>query len=759
MLARNLVPRGIARFSIKGVSLNRINALPVRFHNSAKQMASTTAVNAARFLADRNPPLCSLSVKDSFAQLTENEKLYAHWVGTAAWAGARIVQEQWTPEAQSLYDFLISIFSTSDGHKITDLVDLKSKSGLDEEEWTLLLEYVAQSFGFTKFVPRLPEDKFAKVVEASPSSSKALPQWEKLKGHIYGVEPEASLLIGKRCDGHVSNYYPGTKVISNEEAEKIQKFAENISLDIENTRVLKESDTSFAILIASADERPDEKHPKAFDNVDIAIRYGDYSSALKKVVDALTEAKKYAAARYESQYTTEASTHWVKDVGPVVESYIGFIETYVDPYGGRAEWEGFTAIVNKALTAKFETMVKRAPELIKTLPWGKDFEVDVFRKPDFTGIPAGINIPTLALLSYYEVREQVGFKGIPTHLTDQNILAAKAANEIITFLSPEDVQFYKKWDTKAFDVQVANHELLGHGSGKLFTEDKDGKLNFDPEKTISPLTGKPVTTWYKPGQTAGSVLGVCSSSFEECRAECEKDCQDIEVCNYAQYLLMARAGVRALELYDPKAGKHLQAHMQARLGITNYFIQEGLAELVEFRDAEGKLEDVHIKASSPGNLKSQSRTHVPELQIRKSIADGEGAREFYEKLIGYHRDLVLAKKQPRKVFVQPNTFVVDGKVELKEYPLTNEGVLQSFIERRLRFELNTMVESVGPLTPERPGSRGCKSGMLSEYSGKLHKRVGDVYCSLRSARRALRPLGALQSYGDSRRGSGLTLEW
>ena len=68
----------------------------------------------------------------------------------------------------------------------------------------------------------------------------------------------------------------------------------------------------------------------------------------------------------------------------------------------------------------------------------------------------------------------------------QNILAAKAPNEELTFIHPDDQALYKAWDTRAFELQVANHELLGHGSGKIFTEDAEGKLNFVPEK-VRPL--------------------------------------------------------------------------------------------------------------------------------------------------------------------------------------------------------------------------------------------------------------------------------
>ena len=42
--------------------------------------------------------------------------------------------------------------------------------------------------------------------------------------------------------------------------------------------------------------------------------------------------------------------------------------------------------MNKELSAKYETLVNNAPELIKGLPWGKNFVVDVFKKPDFTAL-------------------------------------------------------------------------------------------------------------------------------------------------------------------------------------------------------------------------------------------------------------------------------------------------------------------------------------------------------------------------------------
>ena len=125
------------------------------------------SLSAERYLADKAPPICRVEVAKSFSQLTsvfffdllecsheknsEREKLYAHYIGEASWAGARIIQGQWTPQATSLYDLLILAFSTNG--KLADLGALQGKSGISQQAFDDLLQYTAQVWSKFIFVP------------------------------------------------------------------------------------------------------------------------------------------------------------------------------------------------------------------------------------------------------------------------------------------------------------------------------------------------------------------------------------------------------------------------------------------------------------------------------------------------------------------------------------------------------------------------------------------------------------------------------
>ncbi|TRY54148.1 hypothetical protein DNTS_034831 [Danionella cerebrum] len=655
--------------------------------------------------------ISALDCREAFKLLSPKEKLYAHYLSRAAWYGGLIVLIQTSPESAKAYVLLQKMFRAQTPLQMQEAV---TAAGLSTEEYQAFLVYAAglyanmgnyKSFGDTKFVPNLPKEKFKALV------------WESL--------------AFKENPGYIEELWETY-------AEFAQKFLDSKKLSAYNTRLFKtevDGKQCYEVRLAStkmedccAEEGETCCGRFEFEDAVFCVKRGDYSFLMEKVCQNLEKAKAHAAnenqermlAEYIRSFTyglvdahKEGSRFWIKDKGPIVESYIGFIESYRDPFGSRGEFEGFVAVVNKAMSARFGELVSSAEILLPELPWPAGFEKDRFLKPDFTsldvltfagsGIPAGINIP-----NYDDIRQTEGFKNVS--LGNVLTVAYATQKEKLTFLEEKDKDLYIKWKGPSFEVQVGLHELLGHGSGKLFVQDDEGKFNFDQTAVRNPETGELISSWYKGSETWDSKFSTIASTYEECRAECVglylclnkqvlsifgHEGKEAEEVVYVNWLNMVRAGLLGLEFYTPESKSWRQAHMQARFVILRVLLEagEGLVHLKETVGTDGRPDAVITLDRSKINTvgKSAIQRFLCKLQVHKSTADVEGGRALYEGYSavtseGNHdflrlRETVLLRKEARKMFVQANTFIKGDAVELVEYDGSAEGLIQSFAER------------------------------------------------------------------------------
>ncbi|KAL1512766.1 hypothetical protein ABEB36_002298 [Hypothenemus hampei] len=680
-------------------------------------MAQTVDKN--QYVLPLDQPFVRLEIESAFNGLSDQEKRYAHYISKASWIGSLITFLQTSPESGPIFVLLHKLFSSI---KVEEFTKLALQAEFSQDEVKALCVYAAgvfanagnyKGFGDTKIIPNFENaGRFEELLSIVPCWSELEPIWNGIKNSIFDLSP------GKTCLGFspqgITTYL--SKNITPEDATKVQDWLKSKKIDCYNTRLFKtEQNGKIEYEIRLASQKTME--PRIFDegNVIYKITHGDYGPLMGMVADNLELAIQYAAndteknmlKSYISSFRTGSlddhktgSRFWIQDKGPAVETYIGFIETYRDPAGVRAEFEGFVAAVNREMSAKFTKLVSNAESFLHLLPWSKDFEKDKFLMPDFTsldvltfagsGIPAGINIP-----NYDEIRQTEGFKNVSLG----NVIPASYQQSVTPFLTKEDADLLQKWRVPAFELQVGLHELLGHGSGKLLYKNADGTTNY-PSTLLDPLTGQILTSCYEPGDTYDTRFGPLSSSYEECRAEAvglylslEPEVLKIfghegdqaEEITYVNWLALIWAGAgRGLELWEPGRG-WLQAHAQARYVLSRVLIQAGVVQITQ--PSEGDLLITLDRSAIRGAGRCAIGQFLLQLQIYKATGNIEAAQKLYNHYSEVNepwlswRSIVLAKKQPRKIFVQANTEIEKEQVKLKEYPASVNGLLTSWVER------------------------------------------------------------------------------
>lgn len=719
---------------------------------------------------DPKTDVLAIDAAAAFAGLTDKEKMYSYYLYAASNLAAPIIARQRSTESfdiiKMFYLFLQERLITGATTKATTTTTTKAaaESTIEDQLATLnqlpveLLAYISQlftshsnyvAFGDAKFTPQLSEAEVEACLSQSTIwQSQLQPLWLKVKQAMFSYEAQ-DRQIGCYPDGR-NNYYSADMTKAEVEAIHLGPMSPY------NTRVFRVGKNT-AVYVASVDSgRGGLSIPicLAEDGTVTTVNdgkvrptfiYGDHSHYLKLAVDNLKLAANYASnetevamlqAYAEAFQTGDTEAHvagsklWVQNKSPAVESYIGFIESYADPCGQRGEWEGFVAVVDKATSAKYARLVAAAPAFIAQLPWDKRYEKDTFSCPDFTALevvtmatsslPAGINIP-----NYDDVRQNFGFKNVSLI----NVTRAYYNISKVKYVAEADLALYRQHQAAAFDVQVALHELLGHGTGKLLPE-------AYPEST-----------------TFNSVFGRLASAYEECRAEAvgiylsvlpevltvfgySASSQDgLDALDglanqadliYINWLSMARAGLASLQYYTD--GVWRQAHCQARYVILRVLLEAGVAHIHYNCDGSdsgnsndgdsGNSNQLYVTvdrqliASRGVEAVGRLLTH---LQTYKSTADYTAAKAYFDgysavegDFVNYHQ-YILKHQTARPIWVQPSlhlqppvatsntttsnatnatTSNVTNTVEYKSYPSSFAGLILSFLQRFPSYSYN-----------------------------------------------------------------------
>ena len=470
------------------------------------------------------------------------------------------------------------------------------------------------------------------------------------------------------------------------------------------------------------DAAPDPAHPVMFGmnsrlvkeqgllREDVWRNRGLYGMAIERIIYWLQQASTVAENQRQADvinkliefYRTgdlltfdEYTILWVQETEGLVDFVNGFTESYGDPLGMKASWEGFANFKDNEATARTERLAANAQ-------WFEDRSPvdDRFKKENCRGITAKVIIAAMLGGDLYPasaiginlpnsnwVRTEHGSKSVTIgNLTEAYNQAARGNGFREEFVVDEPTQqLIDAYGDVCDDLHTDLHECLGHGSGKLLP-------GVDPD-----------------------ALKAYGSTIEEARADLFglyyiadqklvelKLTPNVEAYKSQYYTYLMNGLLTQLVRIEP--GKNIEeAHMRNRALIAHWVLEQasycaptGTQPAVQLIQRDGKT---FVQINDYPTLRQLFGRLLAEIQRIKSEGDYDAAQRLVEdyavkvnptlhdEILTRYRALNLA---PYKGFINPQYIVHrDHQGNITNITLRYD---ESFAQQMLRYsrDYNTL---------------------------------------------------------------------
>jgi dipeptidyl-peptidase III len=598
-----------------------------------------------------------------FNSLSLKEKEFIYFLSEAALCGRDI---QWDQNFK--YNLLVrktieGILSAYNGDKSSN----EYKSFMTYAKIVFFANGIHHHYSNDKFVPGFSSEFFASLVNATDESSLPLAEGEKKSDLIKKLTPV--LFDGKLY---------AKKLNTADSCDIVASSAVNFYDGVTQKEV-----TGYYASLAD----PDDQSPVSWGLNSKVVRQGGkvteipyksggmYGPAIDKIIYWLDKARQAALSEEQAKaldllieyYKTgnlktwdEYNILWAGDTEDPVDYINGFIETYNDPLGMKANWESIVEYRDIEAT-------KRTAIITANAQWFEDNSPvnPAYRKTKVTGIAASvINVAMLGGDSYPAsplgvnlpnadwIREKAGSKSVSlANITNAIDIASQGNGMLEEFAYDQtEIDRARKFASLANALHTDFHECIGHASGRLAQgTDPNALQNYG--SALEEARADLFALYYLMDKKVIS-LGLVPS----------------DEVGKAEYDNFIRNGLLT-QIVRIKPGKNIeQAHMRDRAAIAHWVYENGKAgNVIEVVKRDNKT---FVRINDYQKLRELFGKLLSEIQRIKSEGDYEAGKALIENY-GVKIDPALHKEvleryskldlAPYTGFVNPTlTPVTDG---------------------------------------------------------------------------------------------------